>query len=172
MPGMAERTIILDGFSKTYAMTGWRLGYGLMPDEMAAAVSKLMVNSVSCTATAVQRAGIEALTGPQDEVRKMVEAFRRRRDLIVEGLNRIPGVTCVRPKGAFYVFPNITGTGMRSKPFADALLEEHGVAALSGTAFGDHGEGYLRLSYANSEENLVKALERIEAAARATVAAD
>ena len=172
MPGMVERTVILDGFSKTYAMTGWRLGYGLMPDELAAAVNRLMVNSVSCTASAVQRAGIEALTGPQDDVRKMVEAFRRRRDLVVEGLNRIPGVRCVLPKGAFYVFPNITGTGMKSKPFADMLLEEHGVAALSGTAFGAHGEGYLRLSYANSEENLVKALERIEAATRTMVAAD
>ena len=172
MPGMAERTVILDGFSKTYAMTGWRLGYGLMPDKLAAAVNRLMVNSVSCTASAVQRAGIEALTGPQDDVRAMVEAFRRRRDLVVEGLNRIPGVSCVLPQGAFYVFPNITGTGMKSKPFADMLLEEHGVAALSGTAFGAHGEGYLRLSYANSEENLVKALARIEAATRAMVAAD
>ena len=163
MPGMRERTVILDGFSKTYAMTGWRLGYGLMPDELATAVTKLMVNSVSCTASAVQRAGLEALTGPQDAVREMVEAFRRRRDLIVDGLNRIPGISCLRPKGAFYVFPNITGTGMTSKEFADALLEEHGVAALAGTSFGVHGEGYLRLSYANSEENLRKALERIEA---------
>ncbi len=166
MPGMPERTIVLDGFSKTYAMTGWRLGYGLMPEELAGQVSKLMVNSVSCTAAAVQRAGLEALTGPQDEVRAMVEAFRRRRDLVVDGLNRIPGISCLCPKGAFYVFPNITGTGMASKAFADRLLDEHGVAALSGTAFGGHGEGYLRLSYANSEENLLKALERIEAAAR------
>ena len=172
MPGMVERTVILDGFSKTYAMTGWRLGYGLMPEELGAAVSKLMVNSVSCTASAMQRAGVEALTGPQDEVRAMVEAFRKRRDLIVDGLNRIPGISCLSPKGAFYVFPNITGTGMRSKPFADRLLEEHGVAALSGTAFGAHGEGYLRLSYANSEANLLKALERVEAAARTPVAAD
>ena len=170
MPGMTERTIILDGFSKTYAMTGWRLGYGLMPEELAGQIAKLMVNSVSCTASAVQRAGLEALTGPQDAVREMVEAFRRRRDLIVDGLNQISGITCLRPKGAFYVFPNITGTGMASKAFADRLLDEHGVAALSGTAFGDHGEGYLRLSYANSEENLVKALERIEAATRATAA--
>ena len=169
MPGMAERTILLDGFSKTYAMTGWRLGYGLMPEELAGQIAKLMVNSVSCTASAVQRAGLEALTGPQDEVRRMVEAFRRRRDLIVEGLNGIPGIGCVRPEGAFYVFPNITGTGMSSKAFADRLLEEHGVAALAGTAFGEHGEGYLRLSYANSEENLVKALERIEAAAKVAV---
>jgi aspartate/methionine/tyrosine aminotransferase len=168
MPGMAERTVLLDGFSKTYAMTGWRLGYGLMPQELAELIGKLMVNSVSCTASAVQRAGIEALTGPQDDVRAMVEAFRRRRDVIVAGLNRIPGISCLSPKGAFYVFPNIADTGERSKPFADRLLEEHGVAALAGTAFGDHGEGYLRLSYANSEENLGKALERIEAAARAT----
>ena len=122
MPGMAERTIILDGFSKTYAMTGWRLGYGAMPADFAEQVAKLMVNSVSCTSMAVQRAGIEALTGPQDEVRTMVDAFRRRRDLIVDGLNAIPGIRCLRPKGAFYVFPNITGTGMTSKQFADHLL--------------------------------------------------
>jgi aspartate/methionine/tyrosine aminotransferase len=170
-PGMAERTAILDGFSKTYAMTGWRLGYGLMPVELANEVSRLMVNSVSCSASMVQRAGLEALTGPQDDVRAMVEAFRRRRDLMVEGLNRIPGITCLNPAGAFYVFPNITGTGMPSKEFADRLLEEFGVAALSGASFGEHGEGYLRLSYANSEENLRQALDRIEAAALATVAA-
>ena len=170
MPGMAERTILLDGFSKTYAMTGWRLGYGLMPEELAGQIAKLMVNSVSCTASAVQRAGLEALTGPQEEVRQMVAAFRRRRDLIVDGLNGIPGITCLRPDGAFYVFPNITGTGLSSKAFADRLLEEHGVAALAGTSFGEHGEGYLRLSYANSEENLAKALERIAAAVRKPVA--
>ena len=166
MPGMAERTVILDGFSKTYAMTGWRLGYGLFPGDLAASVSKLMVNSVSCTAVALQQAGIEALTGPQDKVVEFREAFRRRRDLIVDGLNRIPGISCLSPKGAFYAFPNITGTGLRSKPFADLLLDEHGVAALSGTAFGDAGEGYLRLSYANSEANLTKALERIDAAVK------
>jgi aspartate/methionine/tyrosine aminotransferase len=164
MPGMAERTIVLDGFSKTYAMTGWRLGYGAMPIEFAGLIAKLMVNSVSCTSMAVQRAGLAALTGPQDEVRTMVEAFRRRRDLIVDGLNAIPGLSCLCPKGAFYVFPNITGTGLTSKQFADHLLNEHGVAALAGTSFGKHGEGYLRLSYANSEANLRKALERIEAA--------
>ncbi|MDQ3654996.1 MAG: pyridoxal phosphate-dependent aminotransferase [Chloroflexota bacterium] len=169
MPGMAERTVILDGFSKTYAMTGWRLGYGLFPGDLAAAVSKLMVNSASCTSVAVQQAGIEALTGPQDKVVEFREAFRRRRDLIVDGLNRIPGIACLSPKGAFYVFPNITGTGMKSKAFADLLLEEHGVAALSGTAFGAAGEGYLRLSYATSEEILTKALERIDAAVKATV---
>lgn len=164
MPGMAERTIILDGFSKTYAMTGWRLGYGAMSPDFAEVIAKLMVNSNSCTSMAVQRAGLEALTGPQDEAKAMVEAFQRRRDLIVDGLNAIDGISCLRPKGAFYVFPNITGTGMKSKPFADMLLQDHGVAALSGTAFGDYGEGYLRLSYANSEENLSKALERVAAA--------
>ena len=168
-PSMRERTAILDGFSKTYAMTGWRLGYGVMPPDLAEQVTRLMVNSVSCTASMVQRAGIAALTGPQDEVRAMVEAFRRRRDLMVEGLNAIPGISCLLPAGAFYVFPNIQRTGMKSKPFADRLLEEFGVAALSGTSFGEHGEGYLRLSYANSEENLRKALERIEAAARQPV---
>jgi aspartate aminotransferase len=165
MPGMVDRTIVLDGFSKTYAMTGWRLGYGAMPVEFAGHINKLMVNSVSCTAVAVQRAGIEALEGPQDEVRAMVEAFRARRDIMVEGLNAIPGVTCLNPKGAFYVFPNISGTGKSSREFADALLEEHGVAALAGTSFGKHGEGYLRLSYANSEDNLRKALSRIKDAA-------
>src|SRR5688572_21223730 len=170
MPGMAERTILLDGFSKTYAMTGWRLGYGLMPTPLAEAVNRLMVNSVSCTSMAVQRAGLAALTGPQDEVAAMREAFRRRRDLMVEGLNRIPGVSCLSPKGAFYVFPNVTGIGLPSKRFADLLLEEHGVAALSGTAFGEYGEGYLRLSTANSEANLEKALGRIEMATRAGVA--
>jgi aspartate/methionine/tyrosine aminotransferase len=170
-PGMAERTVILDGFSKTYAMTGWRLGYGVMPEELADQVSRLMVNSVSCTASLVQRAGLEALTGPQDAVRDMVAAFRRRRDLMVQGLNQIPGISCLEPAGAFYVFPNITGTGMTSKAFADRLLDEFGVAALSGASFGEHGEGYLRLSYANSEENLAKALDRIEAAARQAVPA-
>jgi len=163
-PGMAERTVILDGFSKTYAMTGWRLGYGLFPPELAVAVSKLMVNSVSCTSVAVQQAGIEALTGPQDRVREFREAFRKRRGLVVEGLNAIDGISCVLPKGAFYAFPNITGTGRTSKEFADLLLEEYGVAAIAGTSFGDAGEGYLRLSYANSEENLSRALERIETA--------
>jgi aspartate/methionine/tyrosine aminotransferase len=140
-----------------------------MPVALAEQITKLMVNSVSCTSMAVQRAGIAALNGPQDDVRTMVEAFRRRRDLIVDGLNAIPGVRCLRPKGAFYVFPNITATGMTSKQFADYLLNEHGVAALSGTAFGQYGEGYLRLSYANSEENLRKALERIAAAVRTAV---
>lgn len=165
-PGMAERTIILDGFSKTYAMTGWRLGYGAMPLDLVPHINKLMVNSNSCTSMAVQRAGIEALTGPQDEVKAMIAAFQRRRDLIVDGLNAIPGISCHRPKGAFYVFPNITSTGMTSRQFADHLLNEHGVAGIAGTSFGSYGEGYLRLSYANSDANLIKALERVEAAVK------
>ncbi|MGB3306194.1 MAG: pyridoxal phosphate-dependent aminotransferase [Thermomicrobiales bacterium] len=160
-PGMAERTVILDGFSKTYAMTGWRLGYGIFPQDLAASISKLMVNSVSCTSVAVQQAGLEALTGPQEKVAEFREAFRKRRDLIVNGLNAIPGISCILPKGAFYAFPNITGTGKTSREFADLLLQEYGVAALAGTSFGAAGEGYLRLSYANSEENLTKALDRI-----------
>ena len=165
-PGMPERTVVLDGFSKTYAMTGWRLGYGAMPLDLVPHINKLMVNSNSCTSMAVQRAGIEALTGPQDEVKEMIAAFKRRRDLIVDGLNAIPGIACHRPKGAFYVFPNITATGMSSKQFADHLLNEHGVAGIAGTSFGSYGEGYLRLSYANSDENLVKALDRVEAAVK------
>ncbi len=169
MPGMSERTIVLDGFSKTYAMTGWRLGYGAMPIDFAGQIAKLMVNSVSCTAVAVQRAGLEALTGPQDAVEDMVAAFHRRRDLIVDGLNEIEGIRCLKPTGAFYAFPNISGTGMTSKEFADHLLNEHGVAALAGTSFGEYGEGFIRLSYANSEENLKKALDRIAAAAKSTV---
>ncbi len=167
MPGMAERTIILDGFSKTYAMTGWRLGYGLFPRDLVEPVNRLMVNSVSCTSMAVQRAGLEALTGPQDAVAAFREAFRGRRDLIVDGLNAIEGITCLKPKGAFYAFPNITDTGRTSREFADLLLSEHGVAALAGTSFGAAGEGYLRLSYANSEENLEKALGRIADAVQA-----
>jgi aspartate/methionine/tyrosine aminotransferase len=166
IPGMQERTIILDGFSKTYAMTGWRLGYGLFPGKLADSISKLMVNSVSCTSMAVQRAGLEALTGPQDKVAEFREAFRTRRDLIVNGLNAINGISCVMPKGAFYAFPNITGTGKSSREFADLMLEEYGVAGLAGTSFGDAGEGYLRLSYANSEANLSKALDRIATAVK------
>ena len=163
VPGMAEQTIILDGFSKTYAMTGWRLSYGVMPVELARQITKLMVNSNSCTAAFTQTAGIEALSGPQESVEAMVAAFRRRRDLIVDGLNRIPGIRCLTPKGAFYVFPNIEGTGRHSQELADMLLYEAGVAALSGTCFGAYGEGFLRFSYANSEENLAKALDRIAA---------
>ncbi len=165
-PGMAERTIILDGFSKTYAMTGWRLGYGVMPEPLAEAVTRLMINSNSCTAAFTQMAGIAALTGPQDEVERMVAAFRERREVIVEGLNRLPGFRCLKPKGAFYAFPNIEGTGMSSRELATYLLEEAGVAVLSGTAFGEYGEGFLRLSFANSIENIQKALERIEKALR------
>ena len=165
-PGMPERTILLDGFSKSYAMTGWRLGYGVMPVPLAEHVTRLMVNSASCTASFVQLAGIAALEGEQAPVGRMVAEFRRRRDLIVDGLNRLPGVKCALPRGAFYVFPNITGTGRASAEIAKRLLDEAGVAVLSGTAFGEHGEGYLRLSYANSEANLRKALERIEAVFR------
>jgi aspartate aminotransferase len=166
-PDMEERTIILDGFSKTYAMTGWRIGYGVMPEWLAAQVTTLIVNSNSCTAAFSQCAAIEALQGPQDEPRKMVEAFRARRDVIVDGLNQIPGFRCLRPKGAFYVFPNIESTDMSSQEMEDFLLNEAGVATLSGTSFGEHGEGFLRFSYANSVENIKKALERIaEAMAR------
>ena len=161
LPGMLEKTIILDGFSKTYAMTGWRMGYGVMPAWLVEAVNKLMVNSNSCTASFTQRAGIAALTGPQDDAAKMVAEFKRRRDMFCAGLNQVPGFRCPIPSGAFYVFPNITGTGIRSKPLADALLAETGVAALSGTAFGEFGEGYLRFSIANSYENLAKAVDRI-----------
>lgn len=165
-PGMAERTIILDGFSKTYAMTGWRLGYGVMPEALAAQIAKLMNNSNSCTAAFTQVAGVEALKGPQDESYKMVAAFKERRDFVVKGLNAIPGIRCLLPKGAFYVFPNFQeviqrGKFANCKALADALLQEAGVATLSGTAFGAYGEGYLRLSYANSIQNLEKALQRI-----------
>ena len=162
-PGMIEKAIILDGFSKTYAMTGWRIGYGVMPGQLAEAVTQLMINSNSCTASFTQRAAIAALNGPQDDVDRMVAEFRRRRDVFCEGLNQLPGFQCSLASGAFYAFPNITGTGMSSKPFADRLLEKAGVAALSGTAFGANGEGYLRFSIANSYENLMLALERIRA---------
>src|SRR5262244_1249330 len=160
-PGMRDLTILLDGFSKSYAMTGWRLGYGVMPKALAEHVTRLMVNSNSCTASFVQLAGIAALQGDQTPVALMVAEFKRRRDLLVDGLNRLPGVKCARPRGAFYVFPNITGTGRPSAEVAERLLNEAGVAALSGAAFGEHGEGYLRFSYANSEVNLKKALDRM-----------
>jgi aspartate aminotransferase len=162
MPGMQERAIVLDGFSKTYAMTGWRLGYGVMPAPLAQVVAKLQTNAVSCTATFTQMAGVTALRGDHSGVRAMVDEFRRRRDAIVDGLRRIPGFKCPRPQGAFYVFPNITGTGYSAKPLADRLLDEAGVACLSGTAFGEWGEGHLRFSYANSLENIEEALRRIE----------
>jgi len=164
LPGMKEKTIILDGFSKTYAMTGWRLGYGVMRKNLAEKITQLMINSNSCTCAFVQVAGIEALKGPQDFVDRMVAEFRKRREIIVEGLNRIKGITCKKPKGSFYVFPNITGTGMRSSELSGYLLNEAGVAVLSGTAFGEYGEGYLRMSFANSAENIKEALKRIETA--------
>ena len=160
-PGMHAQSILLDGFSKTFAMTGWRLGYGVMPTDLAEHVTRLMVNSNSCTASFVQLAGVAALTGDQSSVAAMVAEFKRRRDIVVAGLNQLPGVRCLSPRGAFYVFPNITGTGRPSSEVAERLLQEAGVAVLSGTAFGEHGEGYLRLSYANSEANLRKALERM-----------
>src|SRR5277367_678664 len=162
IPGMLEKTIILDGFSKTYAMTGWRMGFGVLPEWLVDSVNKLMVNSNSCTASFTQRAGIAAIQGPQDGVEKMVCEFRRRRDAFCAGLNSIPGVRCAIPGGAFYVFPNITGTGFSSGELADRLLTEEGVACLSGTAFGAYGEGYLRFSIANSHENLMAALERVK----------
>lgn len=165
-PDMKDWTIILDGFSKTYAMTGWRLGYGIMNKDLAKRVTDLMINSNSCVATFTQIAGIEALTGPQDAVKEMVEEFKRRREIIVDGLNSIKGISCKKPEGAFYAFPNITATGMTSKEIANYLLNTAGVATLSGTSFGSCGEGYLRLSYATSIENIEKALERIEKALR------
>jgi aspartate aminotransferase len=161
--GMKERTILLDGFSKTYAMTGWRMGYGVMPVDLATHVARLMTNSSSCTASFTQIAGVEALRGPQKSVDTMCAEFKKRRDVMVAGLNKIKGFSCRLPKGAFYVFPNITKTGWKSKKLADALLDDAGVAGLSGTAFGEFGEGYLRFSVANSIENIEKALERVAA---------
>jgi aspartate/methionine/tyrosine aminotransferase len=164
LPGMKDWTIILDGFSKTYAMTGWRLGYGVMHPEIAARIAQLMVNSNSCTSASTQMAGKEALTGPQNEVDTMVAEFKRRRDIMVNGLNSIPGVSCILPEGSFYVFPNLKSFGKDCKEIADYLLNDAGVACLGGTAFGSYGEGYLRFSYANSVANIQKALERIETA--------
>jgi aspartate/methionine/tyrosine aminotransferase len=161
-PGMQERTILLDGFSKTYAMTGWRLGYGVMNPTLAKHVARLATNVYSCATSFVQRAAPAALSGPQDEVKAMVAEFGRRREVIVEGLNRIPGVTCAKPAGAFYAFPNVKALGMKSADVEHALLQEGGVAALSGTAFGTFGEGYLRFSYANSIENIREGLKRFE----------
>jgi aspartate aminotransferase len=160
-PGMKDLVIILDGFSKAYAMTGWRLGYGVMPQPLAEHLTRLMVNSNSCTASFTQLAGIAALQGDQTPVAQMVAEFKRRRDLIVEGLNGLPGVSCRSPRGAFYVFPNVKALGRPSGEIAETLLNEAGVAALGGTAFGEYGEGHLRLSYANSEANLKMALERM-----------
>jgi aspartate/methionine/tyrosine aminotransferase len=164
LPGMQPQTILLDGFSKTYAMTGWRLGYGVMPAALAEQITKLMVNSNSCTAAFTQQAGIAALEGPHDAVTHMVDAFRERREVIVTGLNQIPGFRCASPAGAFYVFPNIQETGISSQDLATYLLDTAGVAALNGTSFGRYGEGYLRLSYANSIENIQQALTRIRQA--------
>ncbi|NIR48654.1 pyridoxal phosphate-dependent aminotransferase [candidate division KSB1 bacterium] len=162
LPGMQERTILLDGFSKTYAMTGWRLGFGVMPEELAQKIERLMINSNSCTATFSQHAAIQALQGPTEEVDAMLEEFRKRRDIIVAGLNDIPGMSCITPKGAFYAFPNVKKINEGSQELENYLLNEAGVAVLSGTAFGKYGDGYLRFSYANSVENIEKGLERIK----------
>ncbi|MCX7622854.1 MAG: pyridoxal phosphate-dependent aminotransferase [Thermomicrobium sp.] len=160
-PGMAERTVILDGFSKTYAMTGWRLGFGVAPRWLAEHLVRLAVNCHSCVPGFTQRAGLAALRGPQEPVERMVAEFRRRRDAVVAGLNSLPGVRCLEPAGAFYVFPNVTGTGRSAEELARGLLDEAGVAVLAGTAFGRYGAGYLRLSFANSLENLLEAIERM-----------
>jgi aspartate aminotransferase len=164
LPGMQERCILLDGFSKTWAMTGWRLGYGVGPKWLIDAMAKLATNDHSCVASFAQIAAIEALNGPQDSVTAMVKEFKRRRDVIVKGLNQLPGFTCLTPEASFYVFPSIKGTGMKSKALADALLNQAGVACLPGTSFGSFGEGYLRFSYANSVENIEKALAAMKSA--------
>jgi aspartate/methionine/tyrosine aminotransferase len=171
-PGMAERTIIADGFSKTYAMTGWRLGFGIMPQPLAEKLDLLLTHSVGCTATFTQVAGLQAVLSSQERVEAMVAELRRRRDLIVAGLNAIPGVRCPLPKGAFYAFANVQSFGLSSNELADYLLDKAGVALLPGTAFGANGEGYLRLSYANSVENLEKALRQMEAALAALEGSD
>ena len=161
IPGMKDRTIILDGFSKIFAMTGWRLGYGVMRTDLAQQICKLQTNATSCTSTFTQLAGMEALNGDQSKPEEMIQIFRERRDFIVNGLNDIPGFQCKVPDGAFYAFPNVKRLGIPSKKLADLLLEEGGVACLSGTAFGSHGEGYLRFSYANSKEKIAEALDRV-----------
>lgn len=161
LPNMKDKTILMDGFSKTYAMTGWRMGYAAMRKDLAQKITQLMINSNSCTCAFTQMAGIEALRGPQAESRRMVEEFRKRREVIVSGLNKIKGVTCKKPHGAFYVFPNVKSYKMESKKLADYILQKAGVAVLSGTAFGAYGEGYLRLSFANSVENIEKAMKRM-----------
>jgi aspartate aminotransferase len=171
LPGMAERTIVLDGFSKTYAMTGWRLGYGIVPADLALGFGRLLINSVSGATTFAQWGAVEALTGPQDDVDAMVEEFRARRDLVVDGLNGIPGFRCLRPKGAFYAFPEISGTGLTGAELAARLLQETGVSVLAGTAFGTLGSNHIRLSYANSRENLAEALRRIRTMVEPLVAA-
>ncbi len=161
-PGVHERLIILDGFSKTFAMTGWRIGYGIMPVQMADKLARIQTNMNSCTATFTQRACLDALNGPHDAVDRMVAEFHKRRDFIVKGLSEIPGFRCKLPLGAFYAFPNVEGTGIDSEVLAHRLLEEKGVACLAGTCFGKYGDGFLRFSYANSIENIGKALERIK----------
>jgi aspartate/methionine/tyrosine aminotransferase len=164
LPGMQARTVIIDGFSKTYAMTGWRLGFGVMPEELAKRVQLLLTHSIGCTADFTQYAGIEALTGPQSQVEEMTGVYQRRRDFLVTGLNELPGVSCQKPQGAFYVFPNVKRLGKTSTELANLLLEQAGVALLPGSSFGKYGEGYLRLSYANSMENIESALHRMQTA--------
>jgi aspartate/methionine/tyrosine aminotransferase len=166
-----DRTILLDGWSKTYSMTGWRLGYGVWPKELAVHAERLQINSTSCPSAPVQIAGIEALRGPQDAVERMMKAFDERRHVIVEGLNEIPGFSCVMPRGAFYAFPNVQGTGMRSKPLEELLLDRAGVAVLAGTSFGALGEGYLRFSYAASTEQIEEGLRRVRECLQAAVRA-
>ncbi|HEY5630223.1 MAG TPA: pyridoxal phosphate-dependent aminotransferase [Candidatus Limnocylindrales bacterium] len=171
LPGMAERTIVLDGFSKTFAMTGWRLGYAIVPSWLGHGFGRLIINSVSGATTFAQVGAVEAISGPQDAVDAMVEEFRARRDLVVDGLNAIPGVTCLRPAGAFYVFPEISGTGLTGAELADRLLHEAGVSVLAGTAFGGVGVNHIRLSYANSRENIAEALRRMRTVIEPLVAA-
>ena len=171
LAGMAERTIVLDGFSKTYAMTGWRLGYGILPEPLLTPCGRLIINSVSCTSSFSQVAAAEALNGPQDAVDAMVAEFRTRRDLVVDGLNAIPGIRCLRPEGAFYVFPDVSGTGLSGSELAERLLREVGVSVLAGTAFGGTGSDHIRISYANSQERIRAALERIRTVVEPLVAA-
>ena len=171
LAGMAERTIVLDGFSKTYAMTGWRLGYGILPEPLLTPFGRLIINSVSCTSSFSQVAAAEALNGPQDAVDAMVAEFRTRRDLVVDGLNAIPGIRCLRPEGAFYVFPDVSGTGLSGSELAERLLREVGVSVLAGTAFGGMGRDHIRISYANSQERIRAALERIRTVVEPLVAA-
>ena len=159
---MMDRTIILDGFSKTYSMTGWRIGYGIFPNDLVEPISRLVTKSVSCTASFNQMAAIEAIKGSQVDPNNMVQEFKKRRDIVVKGLNDIPGIKCAVPQGAFYAFPNIKGTGLTSTDFANKILQEAGVAVLAGESFGKFGSGYIRISFANSTENLVEAMDRIK----------
>ncbi len=161
LPGMQERTIVLDGFSKTFAMTGWRLGYAVVPESLIETYSELIINTISCAPTFVQAGAVQALVGPQDDVDAMVVEFKARRDLIVNGLNEIEGIRCATPLGAFYAFPDISGTGLTGAEFAERLLVDHDVCVLAGTAFGGVGTDHIRISYANSRENLSEALGRI-----------